>query len=304
MRLLVSASLLLLATVVAAQPANRPVRRIIDVHLHARGWTQYGTPPAANPVTAVAPRWSSDAEVMKATRDSLRRWGVVRAIVSGTPARAAAFRQYDSALFIPALDYGDDASNPLPDTSAFRDLFLRQGFRVFGELALQYDGKLLTDPELEPYLAICEREGIPVALHTGLGAPGTPSRCCPRFRTLYGNPQMIEETLVRHPRLKLQLMHAGYPFLQETKAILYVYPQVYADIAVINWMLPVTEFHKYLKDLVDAGFSKRLMYGSDQMGWPDAIGLSIRNTEAASFLTAEQKQDIFYNNAARFYGIR
>jgi hypothetical protein len=42
------------------------------------------------------------------------------------------------------------------------------------------------------------------------------------------------------------------------------------------------------------------MYGSDQMIWPDAVGLSIETIEEADFLTEEQKKDIFYNNAARF----
>jgi predicted TIM-barrel fold metal-dependent hydrolase len=42
------------------------------------------------------------------------------------------------------------------------------------------------------------------------------------------------------------------------------------------------------------------MFGSDQMLSPNAIGTAIEAIEAASFLTATQKEDIFYNNAARF----
>ena len=42
------------------------------------------------------------------------------------------------------------------------------------------------------------------------------------------------------------------------------------------------------------------MFGSDQMVWPEAIGLAIEGIESADFLTAEQKRDIFYNNAVRF----
>jgi len=55
-----------------------------------------------------------------------------------------------------------------------------------------------------------------------------------------------------------------------------------------------------LKRLVDGGFSKRIMFGSDQTAWPQAIGLAIRTIEQAPFLTATQKRDILYNNAARF----
>jgi hypothetical protein len=36
------------------------------------------------------------------------------------------------------------------------------------------------------------------------------------------------------------------------------------------------------------------------MGWPAAIGLAVEAIDSAPFLTADQKRDIFYNNAARF----
>ncbi len=42
------------------------------------------------------------------------------------------------------------------------------------------------------------------------------------------------------------------------------------------------------------------MWGSDQMVWPRAIDVAIEALESAPFLSAEQKRDIFYNNAARF----
>jgi uncharacterized protein len=40
----------------------------------------------------------------------------------------------------------------------------------------------------------------------------------------------------------------------------------------LPWYLPRDAFHDYLKRLVDAGFASRIMFGSDQMNWPDAIG--------------------------------
>jgi uncharacterized protein len=44
----------------------------------------------------------------------------------------------------------------------------------------------------------------------------------------------------------------------------------------------------------------RGMFGSDQMNWPGAIEVAIDSVESADFLTAEQKRDILYENAARF----
>ena len=49
-----------------------------------------------------------------------------------------------------------------------------------------------------------------------------------------------------------------------------------------------------------AGVGKRLMFGSDQVYWPETIGRAIEAIESADFLTDEQRRDIFYNNAARF----
>ncbi len=81
---------------------------------------------------------------------------------------------------------------------------------------------------------------------------------------------------------------------------MHIYPQVYADVAVIDWIIPRKEFHAYLQALVRAGLGKRLMFGSDEMVWPEAIGLAIEGVESAPFLTRDQKRDIFFNNAARF----
>jgi len=75
---------------------------------------------------------------------------------------------------------------------------------------------------------------------------------------------------------------------------------VYLDISALNWLFPREEFHGYLQRLVQARRGKRIMYGSDQMIWPDAVGISVEAVRSATFLTEEQKQDIFFNNAVTF----
>jgi uncharacterized protein len=63
---------------------------------------------------------------------------------------------------------------------------------------------------------------------------------------------------------------------------------VYVDISVLDWIVPQREFHAYLKRLVDAGFATRIMFGSDQMVWPEAIEVAIDNVNAAAFLSTAQ----------------
>lgn len=65
-------------------------------------------------------------------------------------------------------------------------------------------------------------------------------------------------------------------------------------------MLPKKEFYNYLQRLIDAGFEKRIMFGSDEMQWPDALSAAVDTIQNAPMLTPEQKRDILYNNAARF----
>jgi hypothetical protein len=99
-------------------------------------------------------------------------------------------------------------------------------------------------------------------------------------------------------------MHYGSPLIDEMIAMLYSHPQLYVDIAGNNWSLPRKEFHRHLRRLVEAGFEKRILFGSDAMVWPRTIEVAIESVETAEFLTPEQKRDIFYNNAARFLRIR
>lgn len=97
-------------------------------------------------------------------------------------------------------------------------------------------------------------------------------------------------------------MHGGWPYIEDIKALMYAHPNVYVDIAVVNWILPQEEFNAYLKSLIIAGFGNRIMFGSDQMVWPETIDVAIETVNSADFLSLEQKEDIFYDNAAKFLG--
>ena len=94
--------------------------------------------------------------------------------------------------------------------------------------------------------------------------------------------------------------NSGYPYLSEMIAMMYQYPQLHGDLSTITWIIPRSAFYDYLEGLVRAGLGKRLMFGSDQMLWPEVIGNGIAAIEEAQFLSEEQKRDILYHNAARF----
>lgn len=59
--------------------------------------------------------------------------------------------------------------------------------------------------------------------------------------------------------------------------------------------------YRYLERIFEVGYGKRVMSGSDQMVWPGTIERSIRVIDEKPLLSDEQKRDILYNNATRFF---
>lgn len=81
---------------------------------------------------------------------------------------------------------------------------------------------------------------------------------------------------------------------------IFISPQVYVDNGLSDWMFPREEFYTYLRRIVRAGFSDRVMFGSDLMIWPQAIPRAIEAITSAEFLSQDEKRDILFRNAARF----
>lgn len=275
---------------------------IIDMHVHAFPAGYMGEMNMPNPVTGKPSTAASDEELMQATLKEMHRYNIVKAVASGPLQIVFRWKSTEPKRIIGGAHFDEVTS--LPDAEQLRPYFMAGQLGVLGELAAQYVGLSPADPMFEPFLALAEELDIPVGIHTGLGPEGTPYTCCPKFRVIYGNSVLLEEVLIRHPKLRLYIMHGGWPYLEETKAIMSVYPQVYADLAVIDWIIPREEFHEYLRGLIRAGLGKRIMFGSDQMVWPEAIGMAIEGIESASFLSQEQKRDIFYHNAVRFLKLK
>jgi predicted TIM-barrel fold metal-dependent hydrolase len=61
---------------------------------------------------------------------------------------------------------------------------------------------------------------------------------------------------------------------------------------VIDWTQPPQEFHRYPGGLINAGYSRRIMFGSDQMVWPEAIDMVVTAFESAEWPTPQQRSDI------------
>lgn len=280
-------------------------QQIIDVHLHAYP-DDMPIPAAVNPATGKAVQLKNGAAHRAACLAEMKRLNIVKGIVSGGDgdriAAAIAWHDADPGRIIPGAGVRGSEDTPLPDLNLLRSAFKEGRLKVLGEVTTQYAGLTLDDPKYSAYLALAEELDIPVALHTGTMPPGMSfDPCCRKARARLGDPILVEDALNRYPKLRLNLMHAGWPYLDNTISILFHYPQVNADLGAIDWLLPRAEFHHYFEALMRAGFGKRLMFGTDQMYWPEGISMAVEAVSSAPFLSAEEKQDIFYNNAAKFY---
>ncbi len=325
MRMLINIGFLFLIsfTPIAQEKYTGP---IIDMHLHAYPADANGPPPLALcvPVSNMIPHydpkkewmevviehstnpdcknvvWSpkTDEELIQKTVEQLKKYNVT-GVLSGTPDLLPKWLAAAPDRFIPSLKFSLPADSMSIETMT--KLIKEHNIQVIGEIGNQYHGIAPDDPRMDPYWALAEKLDIPVAIHLGSGLPGATRMGYPNFRVKFSDPLLLEEVLNKYPRLRVSVMHYGEPFLDELIAMLFNYPQLYIDLGGIPWGYPNDFFYDYqLKKIVAAGFSKRIMFGSDAMNWPDLIGISIDIINEAPFLTLEQKEDIFYNNAARF----
>jgi predicted TIM-barrel fold metal-dependent hydrolase len=192
---------------------------------------------------------------------------------------------------------GPDKRVPMEE---LRKDFTKDGFKVMGEIGLQYEGISPSDPSVDQYFALAEELDIPIAIHMGTGGSGRANVGSPKFRGSMGNPLLLEELLARHPKLRVQVMHAGYPMIDNMLTLLGANSHVYVDVAGLIWSYPLKEVNRYIQRLVEAGFEDRVMFGTDQLEWPKLMAYSISIIQNADYLSPEEKRDILYNNAARF----
>jgi predicted TIM-barrel fold metal-dependent hydrolase len=283
----------------AAQPC--PAEPIIDVHLHAYDRDPRFDARVPTPLTGKPNPATDGTGHRRLTLAGMKRLGIVRGIVSAEslPAAEAMVAADPQRL---RLGFEVDALPSAQDLDTIRSLHQRGHLALIGEIAPQYEGIPPADPRLADFWKMAEELQVPVGYHMGKGPPEITQRGHPHHRASLGDPLLMEEVLVRHPKLKLFIMHGGFPFADNMKALMGAYPQVYLDLGAIHHAENRGAFHAYLKRMIEAGFAKRILFGSDQMVWPDAIQLSIDAYHEASYLTAEQRRDIFFNNAVRFFG--
>jgi predicted TIM-barrel fold metal-dependent hydrolase len=311
------------STVCLAQNTEAKAPPVIDVHVHAMDANFPGLPPMCpntSKFTASDPKekeepfgWvkepctpalypAAPGEYMKNVLAEMERLNVT-AVVFGDPKSVQKWKDAGAGRIIPGTSFQDVAPGQRVALDELRKDFTGGGFKVMGEIGLQYEGISPSDSSVDAYFALAEELDVPVAIHMGTGGSGRANITTPKFRGSMGNPLLLEELLARHPKLRVQVMHAGYPMIDNMLTLLQANSHVYVDVAGLIWSYPIKEVNRYIERLVDGGFEDRVMFGTDQLLWPKLMAYSISIIQNADYLTAQQKRDILYNNAARFLRI-
>jgi predicted TIM-barrel fold metal-dependent hydrolase len=293
---------------------------IIDVHVHAMnldgrpsstmcpwflsdmpGADPHGTPPnflnkaCADPLESA----TSSADYEKQLLEEADRLNVTY-VVSGDAKMIHSMKNKRPKRIIPSLAISNSDAMTV---SAFRDSLETGFYKVMGEVAPQYQGMSPSDLSLDAYFEVAEELKIPVGIHMGTGGNGMINITNPKYRASLGRPFLLEDLLAKHPKLKIWVMHAGYPMIDEMIALMGANAYVYVDLAGFIWSYPLEEIHAYLQRLVQAGFGKRILYGTDLLVWPGLLKTSIDVIQNANYLSEDQKRDILFHNAIRFFNL-
>jgi len=117
------------------------------------------------------------------------------------------------------------------------------------------------DERCAPLYDVCERFNRPIIFHSGI--------CWePDTLSCYSRPVEFEKLACCRPKLRICLAHFGWPWVQETAALLLKYPNVYTDTAAL-YFDSAREFYTeiFTKQIpltwIDRSLRHQVMFGSN-----------------------------------------
>lgn len=177
--------------------------------------------------------------------------------------------------------------------------------RAFGELGLAGLALNTTrlkmypnDPRIIRLVEICRDFDKPVVFHAGFCLEAGSI-------TKFAYPMEFEEVIANNPSVKFCLAHFGWPWVQETAALLLKYDNAYANTALMNFDGPYQLLSRVFErdmDLtwIESNISQKVMFGSDA---PRVRPVrSKRGMDAIPFSEGTREQ-IYWKNAVKFFGL-
>lgn len=172
--------------------------------------------PRAHPLTPAA-----DAEaVMTQTLAIMERRNIL-AVVVGRPQDAARWKARAPGRVIAGLDLRLHDRGPPTRLLKALSVYSAQALRLAGQIPGPWRGhgpvrgrRALTTPGWNPTGPGPRPAAIAVGIHMGPGGGADAYSGGGRYRVTDGDPLKLEPVLVRHPKLRVWIMHAGYPMVK------------------------------------------------------------------------------------------
>lgn len=193
-------------------------------------------------------------------------------------------------------------SPTIDDASWDFDTFKREAgrgrWRALGEVNHGWMVRPLEDPLLFPYYEVCERRGLPVVLHTGPDGVNNYD-----YDVALTDPLRLRPVLRQFPKLRVVLYHMGWPHFDHALYMSYAFGNVFLEVGAVVWLFPKLT-QRMMTETVDAIGSDRLLFGTDQMLWPQMIPKAVQAVSSAENLSERDKRRILWDNSAALFGLR
>jgi len=278
-------------------------RDVIDVHLHAMHPEEFSNPALANFGAHRKTYGTNERDpeaLLRRTIAEMDKNHISSGVISGDDDLIAKWVAQYPNRFLGSYNHWCDGK---PETVAkFESEWKAGKWKAIGELGLPYGGHPLNDPACFPLFELAQRYDIPVFFHTGSGGPN-PQSSAPKFRISLSDPLLLEDVAIRFPKLKIVIAHMGWPFYDHALYMLWTYENVYLDTSAVNWIVGKELFNRMLQEAVDTVGSDRILFGSDQMVWPQMITPAVESIRGAPFLSDHDKKNILGENARRLLKI-
>ena len=153
------------------------------------------------------------------------------------------------------------------------------------------------DKKLIRLYDVCSKNHKPIIFHGGFSLE---KNTLARF----SRPIEFEEVMLRYPKTNICLTHVGWPWVQETAALLLKYPNAYASTGLMNFDGPYQIYEKvFHEDMgalwIEHNISDKIMFGSDS---PRIRPVRAKRGLDSLGFSLETRMKIEYKNACHFLG--
>lgn len=164
-----------------------------------------------------------------------------------------------------------------------------------------YENYYPYDKSFGKIFSYCEKNNHPIIIHSGVLLSGS------KGYLEQAHPLHADRIAHEYPHLNIVIAHMGYPWFQDTMAVMWKNPNVYADLsAFFTEFTPIAEEETkfILRKLEDVrgmiGNFDRFLFGTDWPLYPQKDYLSFIELLG---LEGEEKELVMWKNADRIFHI-